>query len=163
MVVSRALQKTGRPFRGLGVSYGLFSVYARIARNLRFAATAIGIVATVGCGATATESGAEEEGKKMTALNHPGMVRMANKYDESVEEIPIAEVPEDKRFVFLKDDVEVFNAEEATEIVPIVEVRMSPLDDRGNLVSVENAKTIRIQEFGPDGRPLRLTIMVKED
>jgi len=120
------------------------------------------IAVTTSCSFVPAQSDYAKGEMSMELPNHPGIVKMVNMFDGSLQEIPIADIPEDKRFVFLKDDLEVTGAEEATEIVPIVEVSMSPLDDQGNLVPMEEASTIRIQEFGPERRPLRLTIMLRD-
>lgn len=97
----------------------------------------------------------------MSTLHHPGTVKMVDMFSNTTNLVSASEMPEDRRFVYFKDDVEVSDLAEATEIVPVVEVRMSPLSAKGALVSKDEATTIRIQEFGPGGRPLRWAIMKK--
>lgn len=92
---------------------------------------------------------------------HPGTIRMTEEYAKTAREVPIAEVPEARRFVYLKDGKETTNPAEATERVPIVLVRMLSLDERGNLVAKEVATKVVIHEFGPEGRPLRHTTMTR--
>jgi hypothetical protein len=91
---------------------------------------------------------------------HPGTIRMIDESDGSVRTVKADDVPERRRFVYLnKDGVEVDSAEEAVERIPIVEVRMTPTDGKGNLVAKDHAQLIRIKEFGPGNRLLRSTTM----
>ena len=92
---------------------------------------------------------------------HPGSIRMVEVQAETSRDVPIDEVPEDRRFVYLKDGVETGNPAEATERVPIVEVRMISVDARGNLVPKGSAAKLVIYEIGPEDRPLRHTTMVR--
>ncbi len=92
---------------------------------------------------------------------HPGTIRMVEVQTETSRDVPIADVPEAQRFVYLKDGIETSNPAEATERVPIVEVRMISVDARGNLVPKEQATKLVIHEFGPEGRALRHTTMVR--
>jgi len=93
---------------------------------------------------------------------HPGTIRMTDEFAGTVREVPAAEVPEPNRFVYLKNGVETADAKNADERIPIVEVRMMPLDANGNLVSRDKAAKIVIQEYGPGQRPLRRSTMVKD-
>jgi hypothetical protein len=90
---------------------------------------------------------------------HPGKIKMMDLFHRTSKIVSIEDIPENRRFVYLKDGVETHDPSEATERVPIVEVQMLSSDERGNLVSPENAKLVEIKEFGPDMRPLRSTIM----
>lgn len=91
---------------------------------------------------------------------HPGTIRMIDEFDGSVRIVKAEDVPERRRFVYLDDHGrEVDSAEEAVERIPIVEVRMTPTDGKGNLVPKDRAQLIRIAEFGPEGRRLRTTTM----
>ncbi len=91
---------------------------------------------------------------------HPGTIRMIDEFDGSVRIVKAEDVPERRRFVYLDDHGrEVDTAEEAVERIPIVEVRMTPTDGKGNLVPKDRAQLIRIAEFGPEGRRLRTTTM----
>lgn len=92
---------------------------------------------------------------------HPGSIRMVEVQADTSRDVPIDEVPEDRRFVYLKDGVETYNPDEATERVPIVEVRMVSVDQRGNLVPKDQAARLVVYEIGPDNRPLRHTTMVR--
>jgi hypothetical protein len=94
--------------------------------------------------------------------DHPGKIKMVDSFHRTSKMVSIEDVPENQRFVYLKGDVETHDPSEATERVPILEVHMLSSDDRGNLVSPETAKIVRIKEFGPDMRPLRSTIMRRE-
>lgn len=98
----------------------------------------------------------------LTPEAHPGTMKMIDMFTKSVKEVAIEDVPESRRFVYLKDGVEVSSADEADEIIPIVETRMYPFAADGELVAKEDAHTIRMQELGPDDRPLRSTTMVKD-
>lgn len=92
---------------------------------------------------------------------HPGTIRMVEESDGSVRIVRAEDVPERRRFVYLdKNGREVDSAEEAVERIPIVEVRMTSTDGRGNLVPKDRAQLIRIKEFGPEGRLLRSTTMI---
>jgi hypothetical protein len=93
---------------------------------------------------------------------HPGQIKIVDLFRGTSKMTPIADVPESRRFVYLKNGIETHDPSEATERVPIVEVRMLSLDERGNLVAPEIAYKVRIDEFGPDNRPLRSTIMRRE-
>lgn len=92
---------------------------------------------------------------------HPGSIRMKEMYTGTERVVPISEVPEAQQFVWLKGGIETANKAEATERVPIVEVRMISIDERGNLVPKEEATQLVIHEFGPEGRALRHTTMVR--
>jgi hypothetical protein len=93
---------------------------------------------------------------------HPGKIKMVDLFHRTTKVVAIGEVPENRRFVYLKGKVETHDPDEATERVPIVEVHMLSSDERGNLVSPDTAKFVEIKEFGPDMRPLRSTIMRRE-
>jgi hypothetical protein len=91
---------------------------------------------------------------------HPGTIRMIDEFDSSVSISKAEDTPERHRFVYLDDHGrEVDSADEAAERIPIVEVRMTPTDGKGNLVPKDRAQLIRITEFGPEGRRLRTTTM----
>lgn len=92
---------------------------------------------------------------------HPGTVKMVNVFEKTTKTIPVSEFPKHKRFVYYKDGVITEKVDEATDAVPVVETRMLSTDKDGKLVSVKNAVKLRIEEFGPNGQPLRWTIMVK--
>jgi hypothetical protein len=92
-------------------------------------------------------------------LDHPGKIKMMDLFHRTSKIVSIEDIPENRRFVYLKDGVETQDSKEATERVPIVEVHMLSSDEKGNLVSPEIAKLVEIKEFGPDMRPLRSTIM----
>jgi hypothetical protein len=92
---------------------------------------------------------------------HPGTIRMIDESDNSVHLVKAEDAPDSRRFVLLdKKGIEVQDAEQAVERIPIVEVRMTPTDGKGNLVSKDKAQLIRIKEYGPEGRLLRSTTMV---
>lgn len=93
---------------------------------------------------------------------HPGSIRMVEVQTDTSRDVPVDEVPEERQFVYLtKDGVETSDPEEATERVPVVEVRMISVDARGNLVPKESATKLVIYEIGPDDRPLRHTTMIR--
>jgi hypothetical protein len=94
-------------------------------------------------------------------VDHPGTVTMVNVYEKTERTVPITEVPPNKRFVYLKDGVEISDPSQATELVPIVRVEMFSLDDDGNLVPPDLATKLWVKEFGPEKRPLRLTTMIR--
>ena len=112
--------------------------------------------------ACAKEIQHENKGNAMKNETHPGTVTMITVFEESSKEVPVEEVPETSRFVYFIDDVETSDPESATRAVPIVEVRMFSLDDEGNLVPPDQATTIRIKEYGPEGEFLRTTRMVRD-
>lgn len=91
---------------------------------------------------------------------HPGTIRMIDESDGSVRMAKAEDAPERRQFVYLdKDGREVDSVEEAIDRIPIVEVRLTPTDGKGNLVPKDRAQLIRIKEFGPAGRLLRSTTM----
>lgn len=96
----------------------------------------------------------------MTDVKHPGTIKMTNVFENTTKEKSIKDIPETKWFAYLKDGTETLDKEQATEIVPIVEVRMLSLDEKGNLVSTKEASTVKIKEYGPDERFLRSTTMI---
>jgi len=98
--------------------------------------------------------------KNMTDVKHPGTIKMTNVFENTTKEKSIKDIPETKWFAYLKDGTETLDKEQATEIVPIVEVRMLSLDEKGNLVSTKEASTVKIKEYGPDERFLRSTTMI---
>ena len=97
----------------------------------------------------------------MTLMKHPGTVRMVDAYTHEVRVLALSEVPEHQRFVFFRGDEAIGSAVDATRAVPIVEVRMFPLDANGKLVDKARAVRLRIVELGPDQSPLRTTLMLK--
>lgn len=116
------------------------------------------LIAVSACAVRGEESTAAKE----AVMNHPGTIRFVDVYENRVREVPAEQVPLNKRFVFLRNGVEVESASVADEVVPIVEVRMRSLNRNGELVAPEHAETIRIEEIGPAGRPLRWTQMKKD-
>ncbi len=86
---------------------------------------------------------------------------MVEVFAGTAREVRLEDVPESQRFVYLKDGVETSDPAEATERIPIVEVRMISIDERGHLVSKDDAAKLIIEERGPEGRPLRHTTMVR--
>lgn len=91
---------------------------------------------------------------------HPGEVRMLDMFTHELKVLPVQAIPEERRFVYLKDGIEVSAAAGADRAVPIVEVRMFPVDAEGRLVEKSKAVRIRITEHGPDGQSLRSTLMM---
>src|SRR5262245_7284068 len=55
---------------------------------------------------------------------HPGMVLVEDIFQRTSKLTPVAEIPESRRFVYLKDGVATNDPSEATERVPIVEVHV---------------------------------------
>jgi len=99
---------------------------------------------------------------KKRTHEHPGTIRMVDLSRGTTRDKPIDEVPEEQRFVYLKDGAATQDPNEATEVVPVVLVEMMAVDKSGKLVPPEKANKIFIREFGPDRRPLRSTTMVPE-
>jgi hypothetical protein len=97
----------------------------------------------------------------MSTEKAPQFVRMVEVFSGEVRTVPFSEIPEEKRWVYLRDGKIVGGPDEADEVVPVVEIRRLTLDARGNLVAPEAAVRVRIEEVGPGGRPLRFTIMVR--
>jgi hypothetical protein len=99
--------------------------------------------------------------QKMTKFApHPGTIRMIDESDGSVRIVQADKTPERHRFVYFdKAGIEVDPTEEAVERIPIIEVRMTPTDGKGNLVPKDRAQVVRIKEFGPEKRLLRSTTM----
>lgn len=88
---------------------------------------------------------------------------MIDMYDKSVRELPASEAPERVRFVYLdKDGREVNANQNPVDRIPVVEVHMIPLDEKGNIVPKERATVIRRKEFGPDHQPLRSSTLTKQ-
>ena len=87
---------------------------------------------------------------------------MVNMFTHTVHSVDASEVPDRNKFVYLKGRVETHDPKEATERIPIVEVRMVPLDRNGSLVSADDAYEVRITEIGPNGRVLRSSLMIKD-
>jgi hypothetical protein len=94
--------------------------------------------------------------------DHPGTVRVLDVSGQTSKDTPVAEMPESQRFVYLKDGVTTYDPDEATERVPVVEVHLIGMDEQGNPVPAEQARTIRKKEFGPGHRPLRSTTLRRE-
>jgi hypothetical protein len=93
---------------------------------------------------------------------HPGTLHVLDVFSQMSTVVPLAEVPESRQFVYLKEGVETHDPAAATERVPVVEVHLISVDGSGKLVPAGQAATIRIKEFGPDHRPLRSTILRRE-
>ena len=91
---------------------------------------------------------------------HPGKVVLAEFPANTKREISVDDFPAEKRFVFLKNGFEVA-PDKADEVVPVVKVDMIPLNDRDDMVPKDQATKVMIKEYGPEGRPLRMTIMIK--
>lgn len=96
----------------------------------------------------------------MTPAPHPGTLKMVDMFTHEASTVPIDAEPHERRFVCFKDGIEIVGAEGATTAVPIVEVRMFPLDSQGRLVAKAQAARIRVVELGPGGEPLRTTLML---
>lgn len=93
---------------------------------------------------------------------HPGKILITDMHTKLTHEADASQSSDRAKFVYLDSNgVEVDSPEEAAERVPVVEVQMIPTDGRGVSVSREEAKQIRVLEFGPSHRPLRSTAMVK--
>lgn len=86
---------------------------------------------------------------------------MVNVQANTSKNVPVDEVPHAQQFVYLKDGIETTDESEATERIPIVEVRMISVDERGALVPTDSATRLVIHELGPEGRALRHTTMVR--
>src|SRR5271166_5386527 len=91
----------------------------------------------------------------------PAYIRNLDTTTGEVTETPSSEVPEGRRFVFLRGGNEVASRELADEVLPVVEVHVVPMDAKGRMVPRERATRIRIEEFGPGGRLLRWTMMTR--
>ena len=97
----------------------------------------------------------------MNQPKHPGTILFINDGDGSRRSRPVHDVPENKRFVYLAKGVETHAPDKADEAIPIVEVRLTPVDGTGKVVPASLAKKIRVNEFGPAQRLLRSTTMLK--
>lgn len=97
----------------------------------------------------------------MKAEQSPQSVRFVEIFSGEVREVPFNDLPQNDRWAFLREGKLVNSPEEADEIVPIVEVRRLTLDAQGDLVPSESAVSVRIEEFGPGGRPVKWTLMVR--
>ena len=96
----------------------------------------------------------------MPLAPHPGTIKMVDMFNHETRIVRIDGVPPDRRFVYFKDDLEIASADGATRAVPIIEVRMFPLDAHGQLVAKALATRIRMIELGPNEQALRTTLMV---
>jgi hypothetical protein len=76
--------------------------------------------------------------------DHPGTVLVEDLFRKTSKVTPVAEMPESRRFVYLKDGAATHDPAEATERVPVVEVHVISVDEMGNLVPAEQAHTVRI-------------------
>jgi hypothetical protein len=94
--------------------------------------------------------------------DHPGTVLVEDLFRKTSQVTPVAEIPESRRFLYLKNGVATHDPAEATERVPIVEVHVLSVDANGNLAPAEQAHTVRIKEFGPGRRPLRSMTLHRE-
>lgn len=96
-------------------------------------------------------------------MPHPGTIRMIDDDNQSVRIVKADDVPLRRRFVFLDKSGNEVEADDksAVERIPIVEVQMTPTDGDGHVVPREQARLIRIKEFGPEKRPLRSVTMTK--
>lgn len=94
---------------------------------------------------------------------HPGVIRMIDDDTREVRVVNADKVPMRRRFVYLDRTGKELEATDtnATERVPIVEVRMTPTDGDGHVVPRAQARLIRIKESGPDNRVLRSTTLRK--
>jgi hypothetical protein len=90
----------------------------------------------------------------------PSSIKMIDMFTKEVSLKPADSMPEKRRFLFKRNGVEVQRREDADEVIPILEVRMFPLNKDGKLVPKEKAVRLRIEEFGPRNAKLRWTIMV---
>lgn len=72
--------------------------------------------------------------------------------------VPFDEVPPENREVYLREGSVVSQAQEADEIVPIVRVVRSLLDEAGELAEPERATCAKIEEFDAQGRLRRETL-----
>jgi len=98
----------------------------------------------------------------MPKLIHPGTIKIVTISTKATKVVPYESVPPRQRFVMLNSNgVETHDIADATEAIPIVEVHVLNLDSKGDLVPPENAASMRILEFGPEGRLLRGTTMTK--
>jgi len=122
-------------------------------------AALISILTGVGCGAEQAQKGKKQS---MILTSHPGKIKFVDLFTNTSWDVPVEDIPDRNRFVYLKNGTETANQDDATERVPIVEVEMLPLDKEGNLVSKDKATTIQIREFGPNRQPLRSSTMVKD-
>lgn len=95
-------------------------------------------------------------------LPHPGKIKVVEFFSKTTEMKSPDEFPESGQFVYLKNGVETYDPNEATERIPIVEVHVLPLNDQGNLVDPKDATSMIIKQFGPEQRPLRSTTMQSE-
>ena len=94
---------------------------------------------------------------------HPGKIKMVDLSTGSEKDVPYEQAPDHSRFVYLdKNGAETFDLKQAVERIPIVLVEMMPVDDHGNLTQRDKAKMLRIEEFGPERRPLRSTTLLPD-
>jgi hypothetical protein len=93
---------------------------------------------------------------------HPGTIVLVDRAAGTEEARPADEFPELQRYLYLKDGQETLQPETATERIPIVRIETVPLDARGQLVPREQATEMRVTEFGPDNRRLRLRMRVRK-
>jgi hypothetical protein len=91
---------------------------------------------------------------------HPGLITFADLSRHTERTKPASEVPEENRFVYLRDGAPCEPAE-ADERVPIVRVEMMALDPQGKLTTPEQAARVMVIELGPERRTLRRTTMTR--
>jgi hypothetical protein len=94
--------------------------------------------------------------------DHPGTIRVVDAFRRTSQDSFVAGFPASAWFVYLKDGVETSDPDQATERVPVVEVHVSGVDPKGDLVPAERAPTVRVEEFGPGRRPLRTTTVRRQ-
>ena len=96
----------------------------------------------------------------MTNPDHPGTIAFVDMSRGTRREVRVHEIPEEQRFVHLRDGIAVGDPGQATECVPVVLVEMAAFDASGKLIATpEAAAKVRITEYGPEGRMLRETLM----
>ncbi len=67
-------------------------------------------------------------------------------------------LPEDVRY---KPQLRTCNEVERTVMVPVAEIRVSPVDNAGKLVQKEQASSLLIEYFDKDGKVLEVVRMAK--
>jgi hypothetical protein len=97
----------------------------------------------------------------MITEEHPGSVTIVDLARGETREKPVAEVPEEMRFVYLRDGIAVTDPSQATERVPVVLVERMAFDEHGGpAADPAAAPSVVITEYGPGRRKLRTTHMV---
>jgi hypothetical protein len=88
-----------------------------------------------------------------------GQVIIVDMYSKEVKRQEFNDLPDDIRY---KSRLTECHEKEVNVMVPVTEIRVSPIDAHGNLVSKEKAKIVMVEYLDKDGKVLQTTKMTKD-